>query len=298
MNALASILGVSLLWAVTARAQTAPPLQFGWVLSGDTYRLTLEPNTAFYFGVQDATNIHGPWSPPLALGLGLGGFTVTYTRPADDIETYVRLFGINVFAPRDSDQDGIDDLYELEHLDQLDPLDPSDAAKDPDGDGFTHLDDYRRLRGLGLAGRFVDPITISREMSIFNFGSPTARIEAVSSELSVYNAFLGSGPSQTDLAINVSREVSLFNFGSPPGGRFEAIGREVSVFNFGSPSARIEALAHEVTVYNANLGSMPPATDLAISITRELTVFNLGQPTARIETISREVTLLNFQEPQ
>jgi len=42
--------------------------------------------------------------------------------------------------PKDKDQDGILDEWEREH--GLNPADPTDAAKDPDGDGFTNLEEF------------------------------------------------------------------------------------------------------------------------------------------------------------
>ncbi|MDG6224748.1 MAG: winged helix-turn-helix transcriptional regulator [Candidatus Thermoplasmatota archaeon] len=41
----------------------------------------------------------------------------------------------------DEDQDGIDDDWE--RIYDLDPTDPTDAEEDPDGDGFTNLEEYK-----------------------------------------------------------------------------------------------------------------------------------------------------------
>ncbi|MBX3478778.1 MAG: pectate lyase [Caulobacter sp.] len=43
-------------------------------------------------------------------------------------------------APKDSDQDGMPDDWERNH--GLDPANPADGAQDPDGDGYTNLEDY------------------------------------------------------------------------------------------------------------------------------------------------------------
>lgn len=70
---------------------------------------------------------------------------------------------------------------------------------------------------------------VSREISVFNFGTPFPSVEAISREVSVFN-FGASFPSVEA----VSREVSVFNFGAVfPS--VEAISREVSVFNYRVP---------------------------------------------------------------
>lgn len=75
---------------------------------------------------------------------------------------------------------------------------------------------------------------ISREVSMFNFGQPSAPVETV------------------------SREFSVFNFGSPSA-NLEAISREVSVFNLGRPANEIEGISREVSVLNVEgLTNQPP----------------------------------------
>jgi subtilase family serine protease len=126
---------------------------------------------------------------------------------------------------------------------------------------------------------------ISREVSVFNFGLPSANIETVSRELSLFN--FGS-TTMTNEAI--SRELSVFNFGLPPA-NVETISREVSVFNFGRPVVPVEALSREVSVFNPG---QPSARLEAVS--RELSVVNLGGTTGR-EAISREVSIFNQGKP-
>src|SRR5262249_20592429 len=66
---------------------------------------------------------------------------------------------------------------------------------------------------------------ISREISVFNFGSAAARYEAISQELSVFN---GARPNLTTIQQPLSREITVFNFGEPAT-RPEAISREISI---------------------------------------------------------------------
>ena len=60
---------------------------------------------------------------------------------------FYRVIELALIAPRDTDGDGMDDVYELERPGQLDPLDPRDALLDPDGNGLTFLQEYERDRG-------------------------------------------------------------------------------------------------------------------------------------------------------
>lgn len=46
----------------------------------------------------------------------------------------------DVLSPGDRDSDGMDDVWELRH--GLNPLHAGDAGDDPDGDGFTNLEEY------------------------------------------------------------------------------------------------------------------------------------------------------------
>ena len=109
---------------------------------------------------------------------------------------------------------------------------------------------------------------ISREVSIFNSGLPSAatittNVEAISREVSVFNSGL---PSATTISTNV-----------------EAISREVSIFNSGLPSAttittNVEAISREVSVFNSGLPSATTISTNVEAISRELSIFNYGVP--------------------
>lgn len=51
---------------------------------------------------------------------------------------------IDAATPADTDDDGIDDIYELLRSDVMNPLDPFDALEDADGDGVPNLEEYWR----------------------------------------------------------------------------------------------------------------------------------------------------------
>jgi hypothetical protein len=225
--------------------------------------------------------------------LGSPGPVWSYSVAVGPQHGFFRVQSHSVFDPKDSDQDGIDDRYELQHSNCLDPLDYYDASQPCLTNGMSNYQFYLRelFGGPGVALQFF-----SREESVFNFGQPTARLEAISPEVSVYSAWPGSGPPTTEFNQSFSREVTTWNFGSPSA-PVEAISREATVFNFGQPTAPVEAISKEVSVYSAFPGSGPPTTEFNNVYSRELTVFNFGTPSATWEAISREITVLNFEDP-
>jgi hypothetical protein len=230
---------------------------------------------------------------PVGMSLGADGPVWAYSLQLGANAGFFRVRAHDVFSPQDSDGDGMDDRFELLHPDCLDPLDWQDASRSCLADGISNYQFYLRelYGGPGLALQFI-----SRETTVWNCGSPTARIEAMSVEMSVYNANPGSGPPTSDILQVHSREVTTWNFGSPSA-PVEAVSREITAWNFGTPSAPIEAVSPEISVYSAFPGSGAPITDILQVHSRELTVFNLGQATAAIEAISRELTVMNFEEP-
>ena len=247
---------------------------------GDEYRLTLESKVGYYFGFQASPDL-GQSFTNVAIALGDPGPTLIHKPVEGETRFFFRFEPISVFAPRDSDRDGMDDLWELTHgLDALDPADASQAS--PNIAGLTNLEEYRRRFGLGAER----PQFYSREVSLFNFGAPTARFEAISREQSVYN--FGSPPFRIEA---VGRELSIFNGERPPtAGYPEAYSREVSVYNFGAPPFRTEAIGREVSVFN---GERPAIAGYPEAYSREVSLFNFGAPIARVEAISREVSVFN-----
>ncbi len=248
---------------------------------GAEYRITLQPNPALYFGFQHSADLKVPWSYVM-MALGNAGPTFGYTPAASERSGFFRARGISVSAPEDQDNDFLDDIWELQHG-YLNPLNPNDAFQlSPEPDRLTgenNLDYYRRKRGIVPLKE-----AITREVTVFNFGTAIARGEAISRTISIFN-----GQSIPTFPPEVySREVSAFNFGSPLA-TTEAIGRAVTVFNFGSPPAQVEAISRALSVFNGQ--SVPSGTPEVYS--REVTAFNFGAPTASVEAISRAVSVLN-----
>lgn len=270
--------------AMAAAAETFPYSSFTKV--GDEYRLTLPTDPNFYYGFQRTHDLLDFSMNQMALGSPQATFG--YTPAAGELRAFFRAKRISVAEPEDWDNDYIDDVWELQHP-YLNPLDPNDAfqpSPEADANGRNNLDYYRWKRGI-LALKEV----YSREASLFNFGAPTARLEAISREASVFN--FGSPPANVEA---ISPELSVFNGeGGPPATNLaEVYSREVSTFNFGSPPANVEAISLEVSVFN---GEGPPTSSIAEVYSREVTTFNFGQPTAGVEAISREVSVLNTAAP-
>lgn len=208
---------------------------------------------------------------------------------------YFRAIPLSLYSPQDTDGDGMDDVYELNRSTLLDPLNPNDGSLDPDGNGLTTYQEYLKLFGL-IQYNILQRET--REWSLFNFGGPSARLEANSKEQSIFN--FGSPSSVFE---SNSRELSVFNGNELPVSELLQVeARELSIFNFGqtpgwgdaNPIAALETMSRELSVYN---GGAIPLNPILQTEGRELSAFNSGSPSSPDEALSREVSVLNFEEP-
>jgi len=228
-----------------------------------------------YFLIRRALSIESPFGN---VAMTLSDEELIYTPPLGEPMAFFDAEAISVFSPRDSDRDGMDDIYELGK--NLDPLNDADALLPSSIAGLTNLAEYR----LRFALSAEKPQYYSREVSTFNFGAPRGSFEAISREQSIFN--FGSSNSVEAHA----REVSVFNGEHHPIAGFPQVySREQSIFNFGSSNS-VEALAREVSVFN---GDRPPIAGYAQIYSRETSVFNLGAPRASVEAVSREVSIFN-----
>ncbi len=128
---------------------------------------------------------------------------------------------------------------------------------------------------------FAQTEAISREVSVFNFGSPPTATEAITREVSLFN--FGSPSASVE---GITREVSLFNFGSPST-TSEAISREASLFNFGTPSSNLEAISREVSFNDLTNGSVQ-------IYETNLVVVRLGDGTQTLTTSGNSIFLDQF----
>lgn len=127
---------------------------------------------------------------------------------------FYRVEGVSRDDPKDSDGDGIDDLYELQRPNILHPLNDVDAGQDPDGNGRTHLDDYILAKTPlttikeSSPARGEDGVAITRE-SIIRFTAPLAA-GATFNEQELYAEFGGQRlPARRHLSAD-RRSVTLF----------------------------------------------------------------------------------------
>ena len=261
----------------------AEPIPYTFTKVGEEYRLSLPTSSMYYYGFQQSNDLLRFSMRQMAMGSP--GPTFGYTPAVGETRGFFRGRGISIAEPEDQDNDYMDDIWEIQHP-YLNPLNPNDGfqlSPEPDANGRNNLDYYRWKRGIIALKE-----AITREVSLFNFGEPTARQEAISHEASVFN--FGSPPANVEA---ISLELSVFNGESVPNSTIaEVYSREASVFNFGSPPANVEAISLELSVFN---GESVPNSNIAEVYSREVTTFNFGQPTAGVEAISREVSVLNTE---
>ena len=286
----------------------SPPALLAWLMTcaiSQTATLTIHEDTQgsvnlhidadplSYFFLKQSTDLEN--FTPFSMVLGIQ--PTTWPLSTEDVPTrFFQVTQISLFAPEDSDGDGIDDVYEIRHP-ILNPLDGTDAAL-PSGNGMlTYLQEYRATFGFNTN----PPEALSRAVSAFNFG--TAFDSAISREIDVFNF----GES---LRSTISREVSVFNLGAPPYSSrsfsreisvfngdsgiltevAEAYSREISLFNIGASYSSIDVVSRETSVFN---GGFISNSGIAEVHSRENSVFNFGAPSSSVNAVSREVSILN-----
>ncbi|MBL9135292.1 MAG: carboxypeptidase regulatory-like domain-containing protein, partial [Verrucomicrobiales bacterium] len=89
--------------------------------------------------IQTATDLATTWVPGIPEFIDLLDPTAVGTSNA----RFYRVEFVSRLHPKDSDSDGMDDVFELTHGPTLDPLRRSDAFEDPDHDGRSNLAEFR-----------------------------------------------------------------------------------------------------------------------------------------------------------
>lgn len=172
----------------------------------ESMELSLSPDPSSYFLLQQSTDLAAFLPYSMVLGETSNQWSI---YPDPEVPTrFFRARIISIFAPEDTDGDGIDDLYEIRHP-VLNPLDPSDASLDPDNNRQTYLNEYRATYNLGDGKREA----VSSEVSVFTtrpFGGPA--VETISDEVSVFTSRPFAGPGFEA----ISDEVSIQKFIQTP----------------------------------------------------------------------------------
>jgi len=260
-------------------------LGIDWSLSADALILSVDGTSSYYYRLLRGDSLESLNAGATVLDVRAGVPLVSWREDVGpSIPTrFYRVEAISKAAPLDSDQDGMDDVFELENTGLLSALDPSDASRRR-SESENWLQFYRRTKG-------VDPVVqfIGREATMFNLGQPVFQIDTRSREVSVYGSAPGSMPPASMLNQVVAVEVSLFNMGKGVAG-LESISRDVSVFNAGPALAVPAWSSREISVYN---GSQPPTSEILIVSSMENSLFNIGSRFPQIESVSREATIYN-----
>jgi hypothetical protein len=232
-------------------------------LDSETLQLSLTADPASYFLLRETSDLRTYF--PYAMALGETPNTWNIFPNSETPTRFFQARAISIFAPEDTDGDGIDDLYELRHP-VLNPLDPYDAALDPDNNGQTYLQEYRAAYNLGDGKREA----ISDEVSVFTtrpFTGPA--LEAISDEVSVFTTRPFTGPALEAF----SDEVSVFTTRTFTGPALEAFSDEVSVFTtrpFTGPA--LEAISDEVSVFTTRTFTGPALEAISDEISLNKTI--------------------------
>jgi hypothetical protein len=271
------VLFVALTFASLASATAATNFfSFRYERSGAnlTLHFDLPNDNANYYILQQGTNLNS--FAPVLMTYGGGSNAWGFTVPTANYRTmFWRVQRVPVSAPLDSDGDGLNDLFELSH--GLNPLDPSDANSnsgllDANNQPLTWLGVYNHYFLNNL--KIYD--VVSREVSSFNFGQPTATYEALSREVSLFTVL---GPDANQDGMDDSYELKHGITNSSQWSGF------TSDFpnNTGTPLTWLQiyrrSYGQDLTLYN--------------TASREVSVFNFGQPAAAYEAVSREISVSN-----
>jgi len=263
-----------------------------------TLYFDLTPDTANYYILDAATNLTDFTPQIMAYGGGAG----TWSASLSTVQVPKMLWRVRrlpTATALDTDGDGLDDVFELSH--GLNPLDPSDANANS---GFVDVNN-NPLTWLGVYHYyFVNNIKIydavSREVSSFNFGQPTANYEAISREVSAFNV-PGTDTNQDGIddnyevnhGITNASQLSGFTTDFPNNTGMPLTWLQIYRENFGENRTLYDAVSREVSAFNFG---QPTANYEAVS--RETSVFNFGQPAANYEALSREVSIFNSPPDQ
>jgi len=274
----------SMFWRIQRSSTSPSGTYFGFHYSLTETDLTvhfdLTPDLTNYYILDAATDLTNFSPVVMAYGGGPAMWSATVSM-VQVPKMLWRVRRVSAAFPFDTDRDGLDDFFELSH--GLNPLDPTDASSDSglvdaNNNPLTWLQAYHYY--------FVNNIkiydSVSREVSAFNFGQPTANYEALSREVSAFNTPL---PDTNQDGID---DIYEFNHGVTA-----ATANLPSGFTTDFPNNQGTPLTWQ-QLYRLTFGQSRTLYD---TVGREVSVFNFGQPTADYEAISREVSVFNVPVP-
>lgn len=138
-------------------------------LTNGQAEVSVTNDPAAYFMLRRGNYPAGIWQ---MVDLGLAGSVLRDAAPTNTAQFY-RVEQVPVLAPRDSDGDGLDDLWELMRRPLGAALNPEDAEQDLDGNGITDRLDFlrARLNPGSVAGRAVMSLGSGHALALRQDGS-------------------------------------------------------------------------------------------------------------------------------
>jgi hypothetical protein len=115
-------------------------------------------------------------SQPVSLVLGTGPMGDLADQHSSMMSAFYRVRQVSQATPLDTDQDGIDDVYEIQHGDFLSAVNSLDAAQDHDGDGKSNLEQYQQETG-GTGGG--SETCCERDIFTYSIPSPPGQLDHV-----------------------------------------------------------------------------------------------------------------------
>lgn len=214
----------------------------------------------------------------LGLGAAVSVQLVDSQAPAPATARFYRVEQIPLNQPKDSDGDGVDDVYELQRREFLDPLARMDPAQDTDGDGVSDLEEYRQktdpavrnavaptvsLIAPTLGAAFLAPgyVTLSANATVRSVGATVTKVEFFANK-----TMIGEG---TPVSVDGETQYQL-SWSNVPVGEYVVLARVTDTLGTISESLpttiRVVPLIGEPLT---TLSSSPRTGETGVAVTRE-----------------------------
>jgi hypothetical protein len=217
------------------------------------------------------------------LGLGAAG-SVQLTdsqAPAPAAARFYRVEQVPLSAPKDSDEDGIDDVYELQRRGFLDPLVKIDPAQDTDADGVTDVEEYRQNTDPTVANAAAPSISLIAPTLGAAYFAPgyvtfaaTAQAKTAGATVSKVEFFANTNKVGEGTPITIAGVTQYeFKWDAVPLGDYVLSARVTD-----SKGASAESIPSTIRVVNltveplTTLSSSPAAGETGVAVTRETVV--------------------------